>query len=618
MGSHKSPAARRTGKPEVGIRDSRERSDHAPVSGETALHSSPDAASERRGRSGVSGTRPATSGMGDAGQDRVAMDTTPAPASGPPAIIDGRYVVEDVLGQGSASVVYLCRHLVIERLVAIKVLRHDFLGDPSVRERFANESRAATAIGNEHIVETLDYGTMQDGSTYIVMELLEGYTLGEVIASRRLLEYPRILKLLRQVTEGLGAAHSAGIIHRDVKPDNLFIVDHDESEFVKVLDFGVAKMASAQAEITRAGTVFGTPHYMSPEQAEGSPVDVRADIYSLGVIMYQLACGEVPFDAEAPLGILTQHMTERPPSLRERLPKYRELPEGYEAIVLKCLSKKPDDRYATMAELGRDLAHLESGLSPSAVLELAKRRWGRWGRWIAGHRVAIGAALFGATAAWALAAWLTPAANAVSPVLPDATASSETGARDTRTAEVVPAASEAQPRRVDLVLFPLDARVFLDDRDLGPMPVFVDVPPGASRTVLVKRKGYITRKVILDGTESRVVVGLRHQTMSQSTRTGAEDRALMDPDEPRAVPSAEFPATAAARAPRVAASRAIDGPARPATLRSAAPQQRSRAGGLLQPSLGDPRRAARTLPALPVRPRPVTPSPAVSTRPPSR
>lgn len=308
-------------------------------------------------------------------------------------VIDGRYAVEEVLGEGGMGLVYRARHVKLDKPLALKVLRAEVSMNTDVIDRFQQEAKAATAIGNEHIIDVSDFGTLEDGSTYFVMEMLQGTDLTGAIETAVRMPAERVVHIGKQLCRALGAAHGVGIVHRDLKPDNIFLIERSgSSDFVKVLDFGIAKVGSRTSKLTRTGQIFGTPHYMSPEQCSGAPVDHRTDIYALGVILYEMCTGSVPFDAEHIMAVLTKHMhdTVEPPKSRHPL-----VPDGLEAIILRSLEKKPEARYADTDEMLADLERLEAGspvVRPSfatgtgaAIVERSSAR-----RWVA---IAAGCAL---------------------------------------------------------------------------------------------------------------------------------------------------------------------------------------------------------------------------------
>jgi serine/threonine protein kinase len=271
--------------------------------------------------------------------------------------LDGRYYVERKIGEGGMGVVFAARHAVIERPLAIKVLKREAMRDTATIRRFVQEAKAASRIGHPNIVDVTDFGTTPDGMTYSVMEFVDGQTLGTAIRLAAPFPQPRAMRITAQIARALAAAHDKGIVHRDLKPENVFLLDRDgRQDFVKIVDFGIAKVTpppgkSAEPRLTRAGSVFGTPEYMAPEQAAGrSDTDGRVDVYALGVILYEMICGRVPHRGDSMVRTLAMQMLDpiEPPS--KVRPDLQITPE-LEAIVMHALLKKREHRYQTMSEL---------------------------------------------------------------------------------------------------------------------------------------------------------------------------------------------------------------------------------------------------------------------------
>jgi len=270
-------------------------------------------------------------------------------------ILDSRYRIDAILGEGGMGVVYASTHTVLQKRMAIKIIRGDMARDSELVTRFTQEARAASAIGNEHIIDVSDFGTVDDGSVYFVMEYLDGTSLSAAVKTGGAMHHGRAVYIMAQICEALGAAHAGGIVHRDLKPDNIFLIKRGEKpDFVKILDFGIAKVGGAAGKLTRTGFIFGTPHYMSPEQAAGNAVDHRTDIYAAGVILFEMLTGQVPFDSDSFMGILSKHMFEPPRRLAE-VNAAADQPPEMEAIVARAMAKKPEERFQTMDEYRRAL-----------------------------------------------------------------------------------------------------------------------------------------------------------------------------------------------------------------------------------------------------------------------
>ncbi|WP_437614492.1 serine/threonine-protein kinase [Sorangium sp. So ce834] len=268
----------------------------------------------------------------------------------PGDVLLGKYRVESVLGRGAMGLVVAARHLALDDRVAIKVLLPRYVQDPEILQRFLREGRAAVRIRSPHVVRVADVGTLENGAPYMVMDHLEGKDLAAVLAESGPLAVPLAVDLVLQACEALAEAHAQGIVHRDVKPSNLFLTRNaDGSPCVKVLDFGISKMSHAEDHaLTRVGGVLGSPLYMSPEQLRSaSDVDGRADIYSLGVVLFQLLTGRTPFVAHELaqlVYLVTQGEPQRPRALRP------DLPEPLEQVILTAIARDRDRRFPTAAD----------------------------------------------------------------------------------------------------------------------------------------------------------------------------------------------------------------------------------------------------------------------------
>jgi eukaryotic-like serine/threonine-protein kinase len=289
-------------------------------------------------------------------------------------IVADRFTIISRLGQGGMGTVYEARHRYIEKRVALKLLNAEITEKPDALARFQREALSASTIGHENIVAIDDFGRLADGQVYLTMEYLDGQPLNQAI-SQGAVSPCEVVDVAIQVCHGLAAAHAKGIVHRDMKPENIFLVE--DGRKVKIFDFGIAKVtrADTNTNLTKTGAIFGTPNYMAPEQALGKPVDHRADIYAMGVILYEMLTGHVPFRSDSFLAILTQHVTRMPTPPSEAAPE-RQIPSSLEQVVLKAMAKDPDDRYQNMGELVEVLLGVRRevvGLTPLAShLRLSK------------------------------------------------------------------------------------------------------------------------------------------------------------------------------------------------------------------------------------------------------
>jgi len=286
----------------------------------------------------------------------------------------GSYRVSRLLGKGGMGAVYMAEHPVIGSRVAIKFLHQQYATDKKIVDRFFNEARAVNVIGHDNILKILDLNVTDDNRHYFIMEFLHGKPLQDLV----LPDGPMLLEvagpILIQICEALQAAHDSKIIHRDLKPDNVYLTVHKgKKNFVKVVDFGIARVtddAGVSTGKTQTGMVMGTPAYMSPEQAGGmtARIDARSDIYSLGCMMYQMATGRLPFPGTSFGEVLIGHLQLTPPAPRTLAP---EIPQAYEAVIVKCLQKKQEDRYQSMREAHDAIAQVMDQLGISRDLPIA-------------------------------------------------------------------------------------------------------------------------------------------------------------------------------------------------------------------------------------------------------
>ncbi len=269
-------------------------------------------------------------------------------------LLDGRYRLEEKLGQGGIGAVYRAVHVRTGRTVAVKVLLPEWAQTGGMAARFEREARAAGFLKHANIVEVIALGRVEGGPLYLVMELCTGVSVGDAVADGAFAP-GRALAIARQALQGVGFAHQHGFIHRDIKPDNLMLVGSPGQEVVKILDFGLVKLVGLAAaelgeeKLTATGMVFGTPVYMAPEQALGRGVDHRADLYALGLILFEMLCGMPPFYSEESSAVLRMHLAAPRPRLSQRgLPAAT---PALEALIARALAIRPDERFETAAEM---------------------------------------------------------------------------------------------------------------------------------------------------------------------------------------------------------------------------------------------------------------------------
>jgi serine/threonine-protein kinase len=290
-------------------------------------------------------------------------------------ILADKYRIEERISEGGMGAVYRATHVLMDKTVAIKVLHPSLAADEKIVQRFSREARAASRISHPHALNVTDFGESGNGIVFLVMEFLRGCTLKEAVQKDGPMPLPRVVEIMRQVTGALAAAHAEGVIHRDLKSDNIMLVDADKGQdWAKVLDFGIAKIQEPIEQdpaLTAPNLIIGTPQYMSPEQcSQVSELDARTDIYSLGIILYEMLAGHVPFTGDSPTTIMLKQLQESPPPLLE---ERADLPPDVSGVVMRALAKRPEERYQTVSELTEALTLAAQSEDQAGAGNLAAR-----------------------------------------------------------------------------------------------------------------------------------------------------------------------------------------------------------------------------------------------------
>jgi serine/threonine-protein kinase len=440
----------------------------------------------------------------------------------------GRYRIVEPIGAGAMGAVYRAEQMGLQRPVALKVLKKQVDSGADVAARFEREARAMSALVHPNTVRVYDFGSAEHGLLFLAMELLEGELATDLLSRTQTLPTTDAIVCVQQVLRSIGEAHSKGIVHRDIKPDNIFLarVQGEPEPVVKVLDFGIAKAVGGDHKLdqfeTLDGTVFGTPRYMSPEQAQGKPIDHRSDLYAVGIVLYELLVGAPPFVDKDAVVVMAKHIREQPAPLR-RAAAGRTFPASLQRVLDRALAKTPETRFQSAEDFDRALARC---LRDAELLERTPQRGKklmvtalsapRWAQWAA---VAC-AGLLLATAALSLAG--APGtrpdpqsrAAAVFASKPAAAANTAKGADEPPRAQLVTVYSQ-----------PVRANVWRQGRFLGVTPQPVAVPEGRAVRVQVTLPGYQSETLDLaPGERSRVV---------KLERTRAESQALTQDERAR-------------------------------------------------------------------------------------
>ncbi len=435
-------------------------------------------------------------------------------------IVGGRYRILRRIGAGGMGAVYEGDHVELGKRVAIKFLLERYDDDPEAVARFRREARIASQIGQANIVDVTDVGTDDTGRSFIVMELLSGMTLGEVLQRGGPMPPERAVAVIRQVLAGLGAAHDKGIVHRDMKPENVFVENRgdDGQDRIKIVDFGISKLIAAnesKIRLTATGAVIGTPVYMAPEQAMGLvEVDQRVDLYAVGVMLFEMLAGRPPFQGTNYAALVSQHLHVAPPSLAALRP---DVPRAVVEAVARALAKEPGDRFASAAEMARALPHpaslrVDGGatLGPHTApaplaIPLPTRATlagsGR-GRWIA-LGLAVGALAIGGAVIAVTSGGATPEDTPAPSPAP------------VRAPPPAPTVTPAPVSTLEVVTQPAGAWVYVDDVRVGTSPIVLATIAVGAHQLRVEKDGFATvsmAKEVRPGRDEAVSIVLARAT----------------------------------------------------------------------------------------------------------
>jgi serine/threonine-protein kinase len=514
------------------------------------------------------------------------------------ATLAGRYRVEARVGSGAMGAVYRAEHAVLGRRVALKILNRDRLVGGDTVQRFRREAQALSALHHPNTVRVFDFGASDEGMLYLAMELLEGEALTDRIVREGPLPVQEAIDIIQQVLRSIGEAHAQGLVHRDLKPDNVFLarVQHAPAPIVKVLDFGIAKAIEGERAIdqfeTLDGTVFGTPRYMSPEQAAGKPLDLRSDLYSVGIMLYELLSGHPPFVDNDAVVVMARHIREEPAPVCRAAPT-RPIPPCLEVCLSQALAKRPAARFQTAEAFDsalQDCRQAAARLERLALRGLHRSFLARV--WLAPKRVlwtagAVATALVAASSAALLAAAPSTALLAAAPGAPHTT-SDMLAASDPAQAQAplpsqapdaplhdfagngqrnadgagaataalgaaihVDSAATSVRRVVMLKSHPTAAEVFQDGAELGVTPLDVSMNPGSTLTVQLRKRGFAEHTLSLHAEDRARVIVLKPlkdkaERAEKATAQKRRDRARSNVSASQVSDAAGVPSPAAA------------------------------------------------------------------------